>query len=672
MKADTITPPPGETRFHFVGGKGGVGKTTCAAALGLTAATAGARVLVASTDPAPSLGDAFDIRLSAVPRRIPLPKGRLSAVEINPASALARWLDPRRAALESMAIDGTWLDRDDVSRLLKLSLPGIDELAALLEISRLALTGRFDLIVVDTAPTGHTLRMLAMPQTLFGIAVAFDRMREKHRVMEEALRGAWRETAADAVVGELADTARSLDALLRDPDRARMTWVTLPEPMAIAETSDAVTALGDGDIAVGTLIVNRLTPRPPSRCAHCDARRAFERAAMSELPPVAEVRHVAAMEAEPRGVRALRAIAADLAVPVSVRGATGKAAGRPRRWTATLAGQELDPADLVEASLELVLVGGKGGVGKTTSAAAVALAVAERSPDRRVLLISTDPAHSLADVLSTAVSDRAGPVPGGPSNLRARELDPSVVLDRIRTRYAGAIDRVFDRLGGGSAFDAAHDRSVMHGLIDLAPPGLDELAAVLEITDALTGADPDWDLVVMDTAPTGHALRLLEMPGLVQDWARALMTILLKYQGVARVGDLGALLLDLSKGLGRLRALLVDPQRTAFIVVTRPAALPRLESARLLRRLARLKIPVAGVVINAVGRGACASCVKASRAQQREIAAVNRLAAGPARRILVTPARVPAPRGPADLRTWSATGWRLESRPRSLRYHRGT
>jgi arsenite-transporting ATPase len=611
-------------------------------------------VLVASTDPAPSLGDAYDVTLAAAPRRIPLAGGRLSAVEINAAASLKRWLDERRTTLESIAVEGTWLDRDDVARLLRLSLPGIDELAALLEIARLAASRRYDLIIVDTAPTGHTLRMLAMPRTLFGVAVAFDRMREKHRVMEEALRGAWRPAVEDALVNEMADTARSLAGLLRDPRRSRVSWVTLPEPMAVAETADAVRALSEGEIDVAALIVNRLTPPPPSRCGHCDARRSFEAAALAELRSAPDVLHVQTLDTEPRGIRALRTIAGDLSRP-----AAPAVANRQRRWRSRLDGTRLDPADLLDPSLRLVLAGGKGGVGKTTAAAALGLAAARRWPDRRVLLISTDPAHSLADVFGVEMSNEARPVPGAPANLHVRELDAAVVFTRIRDRYVAAIDKVFDRLSRGSAFDAAHDRSVMQGLIDLAPPGLDELAAVLEITDALTGAEPEWDLVVMDTAPTGHALRLLEMPGLMQDWTRALMRILLKYQGLARVGDLGELLLKLSRGLGTLRELLVDPTRTAFVVVTRPAILPRLETDRLLRRLTRLRIHVVAVVINAVGRGACARCLRAARAQQREILATRRSAAPKSVvRVVRTETRIPAPRGPSALQDWARTGWR--------------
>jgi len=658
LKAVTITPNHGDTRFHFIGGKGGVGKTTCAAALGVAAARRGLRVLVASTDPAPSLGDAFEVRLAGSPRRIPLPKGRLSAVEINAASSLKRWLDDRRSTLEAIAVEGTWLDREDIARLLQLSLPGIDELAALLEISRLAGSKRFDLIVVDTAPTGHTLRMLAMPQTLVGVAVVFDRMREKHRVMEEALRGAWRPGAEDALVAELVETARTLAGLVRDPVRARVSWVTLPEPMATAETTDAVRALESSDIKVAAIIVNRLTPRPPAACSHCDARRTFEAASVARLPKTGEVLMVEALDAEPRGPRLLGKVAAQL-------GGAGVALARPRtvrRWRARSDGVRIGPVDILEPSFRLVLVGGKGGVGKTTTAGALALAAATRRPDRRVLLISTDPAHSLADLFGVELSDLARRLPDGPENLWVRELDASGVINRIRGRYLAAIDQVFDRLGGGGNFDATQDRSVMQSLIDLAPPGLDELAAILEITEAITGDAREWDLVVMDTAPTGHALRLLEMPGLMQDWVRALMSILLKYQGVARLGDLGALLLNLSKGLGRLRDLLADSRQTAFVAVTRPAALPRLETMRLVRRLKRLNIAVAAVVVASVGRGGCKRCLSAARAQQREILATRRAAHAitvPA--LVLTDARVPPPLGVSGLEDWARTGWHRSS-----------
>jgi arsenite/tail-anchored protein-transporting ATPase len=262
--------------IHLVGGKGGVGKTTCAAAIAVDAAAAGARVLVVSTDPAPSLADALKIPLASKPTRVPLHRGRLAAVEIDARRSLTGWLEKRRRLLEEIAVQGTWLEPEDVAQLLRLSLPGIDEVAALLEIAAFAASPQFDLVVIDAAPTGHTLRMLAMPATLSGIAFVFDRMREKRRVMEEALRGAWRRGPEDAVIEELATLARDLLQLLQDPRRTRFSWVTLPEPMAVEETADALKALEACGIRVTSIIVNRLTREPAGRCGHCDARRALE------------------------------------------------------------------------------------------------------------------------------------------------------------------------------------------------------------------------------------------------------------------------------------------------------------------------------------------------------------------------------------------------------------
>lgn len=646
------------TSFHLVGGKGGVGKTTCAAAIALDEA-ARRRVLVASIDPAPSLADALRTPLGPRPTRVPRVKGQLSAVEIDAPRALDRWLAGRRETLERLAVEGTWLDHEDVSRLLTLSLPGIDELAALLEISRLAAERTVDLVVVDTAPTGHTLRLLALPATLGDIAAVFDHMREKTRVMESALTGRWRPGAGDALVEELARTADELAALLRDPDRTRVSWVTLAEPMAAAESRDAIGALRATGILVDTLIVNRLTPAPSSACGRCEARRSLEARALRTLPDAPRVVHVAARDVEPRGIRALAGIASDLGrKPPPLRGRTGAV-----RWAANLPGDPVGPGDLLASSVRLVLLGGKGGVGKTTCAAAVALDAAARRPRGRILLISTDPAHSIADVLGAPVTDEAAPVPGGPRNLDVRELDPQRTLARIRQRYAEAVDRAFDRLASGSRFDAAHDRSIMRALIDLAPPGLDELAAVLEITDTVAADQAAWDLVVMDTAPTGHALRLLEMPALIQEWVKALMAILLKYEGVARLGEFAEILLRLSKGIGRLRTLLADRERTAFITVARAAALPRLETGRLLQRLHALGLHVPAVIVNAVGRGSCARCTTAARVERAEVARIERIAPG---RTLVTGVMLPPPHGVAGVRRWGRSAWRD-----AARYHQG-
>src|SRR5262245_57512931 len=155
----------GGPRYRFFGGKGGTGKTTCAAATAIASAEHGRRVLVVSTDPAHSLGDALGRKLSARVSRVPIRRGYLHACELDADRALRRWLAARRPALAAILTRGTVLERRDIDPFLELSLPGVDELFGLLEIERLG-EGAYDQIVIDTAPTGHTLRMLATPATL--------------------------------------------------------------------------------------------------------------------------------------------------------------------------------------------------------------------------------------------------------------------------------------------------------------------------------------------------------------------------------------------------------------------------------------------------------------------------------------------------------------------------
>ena len=628
--------------------------------MAIAAALGGSRTLVISTDPAPSLGDALKRRLHGEPTRIPLRRARLDAVEVHAAAALERWIDVRRDALEQIALRGTWLDHEDIARLLRLSLPGIDELAALFEIVRFGALGRYDLIVVDTAPTGHTLRMLAMPDTLRAVARVFDAMQSKHRVMVEALRGSWSPDAEDAVIDELDRDGRELRALLRDPERVRMSLVTLPEPMAVEETADAAAALRAAEIPLAGVLVNRVTPRRERACGWCDRRREMDRRTVAairrRLRGVALV-EVAARNPEPIGTRALGEIGREIQarsaqVPARARRVDGRWRAPLGRATRANLLSFLPPGDT-----RLVLFGGKGGVGKTTCAAAAAIAIARQVPLRRVLIVSTDPAHSLADALGSPLADVAVRVRNAPPNLLAREMDASAGFRAVRARYAEAVDELFDRLsrGGAVGLDAGHDRRVMQGLIDLAPPGIDELAGVIEVTDTIESHTND--LVIMDTAPSGHALRLLEMPALVQDWTKALMSILLKYQPVVRLGEFGATLVKLSQGLGRLRALLADPHRAAFIVVTRGAALPRAETMRLLASLAGMRVHVPVVIVNAVGRGTCHACRDEARAEAREIAALQR-ELGNRRPTILAPAELPPPHAPARLRGWYGQ-WRL-------------
>ena len=631
-----------------------MGKTTCAAMLACARSSRAGRALLVSTDPASSLSAVLRVRVGRAPRQVAGAKG-LFAANVEAAPAFARWLAPRKALLARIAVRGTYLDDEDVARLLTLSLPGIDEVVGLIEVVRLA--QGFDRVFVDTAPTGHTLRLLAAPALLGRAAALLDGLQSHHRAVFSALRGSYQADAGDALIADLRAEGESLAALLRDPS-TEISWVTLPEPMALEETADAVSALADAGIRVSRLIVNRVTAPPPGPCDWCDARCRFESRA---LRPVArrfrgrEIVTCPDIAREPRGVAALTALARQ-------RTAWREPSSRtPIARRVTTAGglflrrDEDDPiVRLPNArTMRWLLFAGKGGVGKTTCAAATALRLAESRP---VLLLSTDPAHSLGDVFGERF-DNTPRAARGAANLRVREIDASEEMARLRRDYIDAVEAAFTRI----ARTAGGDLAAFRDLIDLAPPGIDEVIAIADVAAAIADGGGD-EIIVTDTAPTGHALRLLQTPSLLRDWTRALMALLLKYREIVGAGALAALLVRLSKQLRALQDALVDPARTAFIVVTRPAALPTDESRALLAALDGLGVTVAGVVVNAAGRGSCRRCRAIARAQTAEIARVRRLRpAADGYAIIVAPAEMPPPHGAAALRAWAGRWRRVRS-----------
>jgi len=587
-------------------------------------------VLVVSTDPAHSLGDALDVRLSGAPKQIA--RG-LDAAELDADRALSRWFGERERAFRVLASRGTYLDDEDVDRLLSQSLPGVDELIGLLELNRLASLHRYDDVVVDTAPTGHTLRLLSMPETLAKFGRVLDDLQQKHRWMAESLRGRYVPDASDATIDEIERQADELRALVRDEARCSFHWVLLPEELALREAEDGIAALRRIGARVAEIVVNRLTPPPRGRCALCEGRRAEEGRIVREAKdafPGLPLRLVPSTDEEPRGLDALRRLAsASAAQPRAARTAssTPKANGG---W---------NPPD----GVRLLLFGGKGGVGKTTCAAACALRLA--GTGKLVLLLSTDPAHSLGDALGVALSDEPREVV---ERLTARELDADRAFASRRDQYRQSVDELFDALRGGARFDATFDRIVVQDLIDLAPPGIDELFALLAVTKALQGT---FDVVVVDTAPTGHALRLLELPGKALGWIHALLEILLKYRRVIGLGDLARTLTTTARELRELEALLRDPGRSLFIPVTRAAELPRMETERLLAALRGARIAAGPVLVNALTPPGCARCRRAAAAEETALSALRRRT--PA--MLGAPAVTPAPRGTRALLAFSRT-----------------
>jgi TRC40/GET3/ArsA family transport-energizing ATPase len=239
----------------------------------------------------------------------------------------------------------------------------------------------------------------------------------------------------------------------------------------------------------------------------------------------------------------------------------------------------------------LIWVAGKGGVGKSTCAAAIGSLLAE---SRTVCVVSTDPAGSLSELFGKTVTRE--PKELEPS-LYARQIDANAEFEQLRTQYYESVERVFAALGLESAVQL--DRRVIETLFDFAPPGIDEIIGLVEILEHAR----DYDVTVIDSAPTGHFLRLLQLPEIAQQWVHALLRLLLKYKGVGSLDALGRDLLAFAKRLRQLKLDLTAAETTAVYVVTLDEPLVTAETQRLHAALQRADVPIAAIIVNRYAGG---------------------------------------------------------------------
>jgi arsenite-transporting ATPase len=307
-------------RILLFTGKGGVGKTTLAAATGAALAARGRKTLVVSTDPAHSLGDAFGHTLGAEPSEV---DALLSAVQIDSRTLVDTSWHRLRAELQS-ALSGAGLDTLDAEELTVL--PGVDELLALTEVRRLAEEGPWETIVVDCGPTAETLRLLALPEAAGGyLERLFPAHRRAVRGLLAGLAGGPRSNRAEA--GRRWDrTAEALDLLAADLAGLRallaapgtgIRLVLTPERVVAAETRRTLTGLALHGLRVEGLVANRLVPAPSDGTGAAIAwlrdRAAEQAAVLAELGGLGlPVRTVAYRAAEPTGLAALQELGAAL------------------------------------------------------------------------------------------------------------------------------------------------------------------------------------------------------------------------------------------------------------------------------------------------------------------------------------------------------------------------
>lgn len=250
----------------------------------------------------------------------------------------------------------------------------------------------------------------------------------------------------------------------------------------------------------------------------------------------------------------------------------------------------------------LTIVGGKGGVGKSTVACALAIGAVD-ADGLRTLLVSTDPAASLADALGAQSADWARKDVecelADPHGLVVRQMDATSAFARLRDEYQVRIDQLFSAMvGRGVGLDIERDRAIVRDLLALAPPGIDELYALSILGDTLE--DQRFDRIVVDPAPTGHLLRLLDMPAVALDWSHRLMRLMLQYKEIVSLGESAQELLNFAKRTRALESLLHDSDRCGVVVVSLDEPVVRTETERLVAEVQGRGIETTGVIWNRV------------------------------------------------------------------------
>ncbi len=560
-------------RYLFFTGKGGVGKTSIACACAVVLADAGRKVLLVSTDPASNVGQVFDIAIgNQITPIASVPN--LSALEIDPQAAAQAYrnhiVDPVRGVLPEAVVKGI---EEQLSGACTTEIAAFDEFTGLLTDS--TVTAGFDHIVFDTAPTGHTLRLLQLPGAWSGFLEAgkgdasclgplagLEKQRSRYKAAVQAL--------ADPARTRLVLVARAQAATLREAARTRQ------ELAAIGLTQQYL-------VINGRLPDTALADDPLAAAIH-----AREASALGQMP--AELRELPqdSLALKPFnlvGLAALRQLFSDDPIPAAA-GAEAPMVSVPE---APALSKLVD--DIAADGHGLVMLMGKGGVGKTTLAAAVAVELAHRGLP--VHLTTSDPAAHLAQTLD-----------GTLGNLTISRIDPHEVTARYREHVMAT---------RGANLDA-EGRAMLEE--DLRSPCTEEIAVFQAFSRIIREAGKKF--VVMDTAPTGHTLLLLDATGA---YHRDI---------VRQMGETGV---HFTTPMMQLQ----DPRQTKVLIVTLAETTPVLEAANLQADLRRAGIePWAWIINNSLAACAPASALLRQRARN-ELREIDAVASKHARRYALVP-----------------------------------
>ena len=520
------------TRNLFFTGKGGVGKTSLACATAVRLADAGKKVLLVSTDPASNLDEVLGTPLGHHPTPVPSVPG-LSAMNLDPEKSAAeyreRMVGPYRNLLPAAAVASM---EEQFSGSCTLEIAAFDEFSSLLGDA--SATATFDHVIFDTAPTGHTLRLLTLPSAWSGF-------------MET-------NTTGTSCLGPLAglqtqqrlyqDTVRAL----ADSAVTTLVLVTRPEATALREaarTSGELAALG---VKNQHLVVNGMFQASDSSDLLAVAMQQRGEIALAAIPDQIRDLPRSLVPLTTDGVLGVEALRAFGTRPAAIVGRTVSAP--PNFEMPSTLGALMD--GLAAPGHGVILVMGKGGVGKTTVAAAIAVGLAERG--FRVHLSTTDPAAHLA---ATIASDAP--------NLSVSRIDPAAET----ARYSSEVMQT-----AGAELDVQGQALLAE---DLRSPCTEEIAVFRAFAEAV--AEGTDRFVVLDTAPTGHTILLLD-------------AALAYHREVTRQSS------QMPESVEQLLPRLRDPDFSRVLIVTLPEATPVHEAAQLQRDLRRAEIEPYAWVIN--------------------------------------------------------------------------
>ena len=605
-------------------GKGGVGKTTVSAAYAVRTARKhpSERVLLMSTDPAHSLSDILQARLGNRPAAIDLfGRGSLDAWQVDSASLFGKFLRQHKQNILKVIDRGSIFSREDIEPLLDTTLPGMAEVSALLAIQDAVGSGKYSRIVVDTAPFGHTLRLFGLPQQFLRFLNFLELAASRDRVLAAHFGGHTSRTSDFAFIDKWRKIVEDVeDVFTKD---ARLFLVTTPERFSLNESVRCTDALKTDSPAleIAEIVLNR-SVMEASECNVCrkreratsDAKR-FLKKHFPEQPL-----HVGEDAGTPLvGVKVLSAFADHV-----FEGNRLKLQPTAPR----VADVRLKKTVWPTLTVPLNFVLGKGGVGKTTVSAALGVST-RKEKQLPVQICSVDPAPSLDDIFQKAIGDKPVSVLGDP-NFRASEMDSVAIFAQWVREVRANIEDATGAEVSGIHIDLSFERELLSELLEIVPPGVDEVLAIFRILDLLSndvssGRDQG---VVIDMAPTGHALELLRMPDRILAWTRPLLKTLAAHRTLAAARDAAVKIAGLGQQVRELIGLLKDDARARIHIVLLPELLPDRKTERLVSDLRTLHLIPKAMFVNRVifakDVGKCPRCIRAMQSQQIVISGLRK------------------------------------------------